>query len=213
MLSIILSVLFICFLEGLLSFDNALVLATLVQPLPKNQQKKALTYGIFSAYAFRFVALFLITHIIHAPWIKYVGGAYLVYLSLSYFLIGSEEDEIPYRTYSFWRTVVAVECMDILFSVDSILAAYGVSNNYWVIVAGGILGITMMRFCAVLFIRLIERFPALQTSAYALVGIIGVKLVMEQLGFDLSSSHSSLAWGVWCSGAAAIFYGFWKEPE
>ena len=44
-------------LEGLLSADNAIVLAVMVKHLPKNQRKKALFYGIFGAYFFRIFAI------------------------------------------------------------------------------------------------------------------------------------------------------------
>ena len=49
------------FLEGLLAADNAVVMAVMVKHLPKEQQKKALFYGLFGAFVFRFAALFLIT--------------------------------------------------------------------------------------------------------------------------------------------------------
>ena len=47
----------IILLEIVLSVDNAAVLATMVKQLPKNQQKKSLTYGIIGAYVFRGLAL------------------------------------------------------------------------------------------------------------------------------------------------------------
>ena len=43
-------------LEGLLSADNAMVLAVLVLSLPRSQQQKALRYGILGAFAFRIIA-------------------------------------------------------------------------------------------------------------------------------------------------------------
>ena len=51
------AVLWLVFLEGLLSADNALVLAMMVRHLPKEKQKRALRYGIWGAFAFRFIAV------------------------------------------------------------------------------------------------------------------------------------------------------------
>ncbi len=49
----------------------------------------------------------------------------------------------------FWGTVAMVELMDITFSVDSVLAAFGVSNEVLDLLLGGMLGILMMRGIAV----------------------------------------------------------------
>lgn len=64
-------------LEGLLSADNALVLAVMVKHLPKEQQKKALFYGILGAYLFRFLAIGLGTFLIKFTLVKVLGALYL----------------------------------------------------------------------------------------------------------------------------------------
>ena len=65
-------------LEGLLSADNALVLAILVLGLPKDQQRKALRYGILGAFAFRIAATLFAVYMIHFTWVKLLGAAYLL---------------------------------------------------------------------------------------------------------------------------------------
>ena len=55
-----------------------------------------------------------------------------------------------------------VELMDIAFSVDSVLAAFGVSNEVWILLLGGMLGILMMRGIAGVFLKLLERIPSLK---------------------------------------------------
>ena len=72
-------------LEAALSADNALVLAVLVLPLPKRQQKKALRYGIVGAFAFRVLATLFAVHLIHMDWVKLLGGLYLLYLPFKHF--------------------------------------------------------------------------------------------------------------------------------
>ena len=62
-------------LEGLLSADNALVLAILVLGLPRDQQQKALRYGILGAFVFRILATLLAVHLIQLGWVKLIGGA------------------------------------------------------------------------------------------------------------------------------------------
>lgn len=185
MISSIAAVMFLCLLEGLLSLDNALVLAVMVKHLPNEQRKKALTYGIYGAFAFRIIALFFLTAIMGNKWIQIIGGLYLLFLSAKYFMTkGSSKEEgdiAPVMIRAFWMTVVAVEVMDIVFSIDSILTAVSVSNVYWVVLTGGILGIIMMRFAASLFVHLLRVFPKLEDVAYFIISFVGLKLIIEKV--------------------------------
>src|SRR3954452_16030717 len=79
------------FLEGLLSADNALVLAVMVRHLPREQQKRALRYGIWGAFGFRLIAVLLSTVLLKFWLFKVIGGGYLLYLAAAHFL-SREED-------------------------------------------------------------------------------------------------------------------------
>lgn len=212
MLYDIITILFIAFLEGILSLDNAVVLAVLVKPLPEKDRKKALTYGIWGAFIFRAVALTFITHIVAMPWLRFIGGAYLVFIATKQFY-GVDSDKKPNATVhgSFLMTVVMVELMDIVFSIDSILAAVGISQTYWIVLCGGIIGIVMMRFAARIFIKLLGKFPGLETSAYLLILIIGCKLLAEYFGFEVHSQESLLSWAFWVFSGLSLAYGFLNQ--
>jgi YkoY family integral membrane protein len=175
--------------EGLLSFDNALVLAIMVSHLPRDRSYKigplemsiqqwALTAGIFGAYFFRIVAIVLGTYLIQFWTLQLLGGGYLLWLGYEHFFAGQiEKPEITPYGKGFWATVLKVELMDIAFSIDSILAALGLSKRVWVILMGGMLGILFMRLVAGVFIRLIDKFPLFKHTGYALVVLIGYRLV------------------------------------
>lgn len=77
------------------------------------------------------------------------------------------------------RTIIAVELADIMFSVDSIGAALAVSEDKWVLIAGALLGILMMRIASGIFIKLIDKYPQIQPIAFILVGIAGFKLLYQ----------------------------------
>jgi len=175
-------------LEGLLSADNALVLAIMVKHLPKNEQKKALFYGILGAYLFRFIAIGLGTYLITIWWVKAAGALYLLWMALQFFRKkkAEEDEEIPDAPHGFWRTVLAVEIMDIAFSIDSVLAAFGVSDQIWVLYLGGIFGVMMMRGVAQIFLTLIDRYPELETTAYIIIGIIGAKMMASVFDYHVS---------------------------
>lgn len=173
-------------LEGLLSADNALVLAILVMGLPRHQQARALRYGIAGAFLFRGLAVALAAYLIQVAWVKLLGGGYLIYLTWDHFRRGSAEErrEPPlarpaFGLSAFWATVVRVEMIDIAFSIDSILVAVALSPKLWVVVTGGILGIIMMRLVAGRFIALIRRYPALVDGAFLVIGWVGIKLLLE----------------------------------
>ena len=176
-------------LEGLLSVDNAMVLAVLVLGLPKGQQHKALRYGIIGAFAFRAMATLLAIYLIRLTWVKLLGAGYLLYLVYQHF--HSHGDAEARRTpkkaqpmlglSAFWATVVKVELTDIVFAIDSILVAVAMSPKLWVVLSGGILGIIMMRLVIGQLLALVERYPALVDGAFVIIAWVGIKLLVEYL--------------------------------
>jgi len=186
----LLTVALLVVLEGLLSADNALVLAILVLGLPRRDQKKALRYGILGAFGFRILATLLAIHLLTLGWIKLVGAGYLMYLSMHHFFghpveEGNRRAIKPARPMlglsAFWATVVKVELTDIVFAVDSILVAVAMSNKTWVIITGGILGIIAMRLVIGKLLSLVRRYPALVDGAFVIIGWVSVKLLIEYM--------------------------------
>src|SRR5581483_4693449 len=118
-------------LEGLLSADNALVMAIMVLGLPKSEHKKALQYGLVGGFAFRIAATLLAVYLIQVAWVKLLGGLYLLYLTYSHFFGGesAEERRTPPKAKpmlglsALWATIVRVELVNLAFSIDSILVA------------------------------------------------------------------------------------------
>src|SRR5262245_14090588 len=187
-------------LEGLLSADNALVLALMILGLPRPDQKKALRYGLVGAFAFRIAATLLATYLIRIGWVKLLGGLYLLYLTYSHFWgheAGSDRRAAPRAKpwlglSAFWATVVRVELINLAFSVDSILVAVAMSPKRWVVISGGILGIVAMRVVVGQLIALVERYPVLVDGAFIIIAWVGFKLGLEYLheagyvGFEIS---------------------------
>jgi YkoY family integral membrane protein len=176
-------------LEGLLSADNALVLAILVLGLPRHQQQKALRYGIVGAFVFRIIATLIAAELIDHGWVKLVGAGYLLYLSYKHFFgeVGTEERRSIKQARpwlgltAFWATVVKVELTDIVFAVDSILVAVAMSSKKWVIITGGILGIVTMRMVIGQLLVIVRRYPALVDGAFIIIAWVGIKLLVEYL--------------------------------
>lgn len=179
-------------IESLLSVDNAAVLATMVMDLPDKQRQKALKYGIWGAYVFRGLALLFAAFLIKFWYLKPLGGLYLLYLVYDWWkgkqTAEKEDDTIDKKTNwlyrvtvgamgNFWATVVLVELMDMAFSIDNVFAAVAFSKNLILIWVGVFIGILAMRFVAQRFVKLMERYPFLETAAFLVIAILGLKLV------------------------------------
>lgn len=198
-------------LEGLLSADNAIVLAVMVRHLPPKEQKHALMYGLAGALIFRIIAIFLITILAQYWEIQVLGGLYLLYMAgahIKEFFDKRKEDETEEIVESkkqsgFWATVIKVELTDIAFAIDSILAAVAIAitlphisetsigginlGQFTVMVIGGFVGVVIMRYAANIFIRVLETKPGLEIAAFLIVGWVGIKL------FVIAAAHEKLA--------------------
>ena len=183
----------IMILEIVLSIDNAAVLAAMVKELPKEQQKKALTYGIAGAYVFRGFALLFASVLIKLVWLKVAGGLYLMYLAYNALSTNVEQGgeskmtiKIPFLS-ALWSTIVAIEMMDLVFSIDNVFAAVAFTPNLWLICGGVFVGILAMRFATTKFVKVLEKNPILEKVAYWVIGALGLKLVSSYWLHDLNT--------------------------
>jgi len=188
-------------IESLLSVDNAAVLATMVLDLPKDQRKRALKYGIVGAYVLRGVCLLIASWLIQIWWLKPLGGLYLLYLAIHYFIKKANakpHDHPEHETVNkkrnwfyrstvglvgpFWATVALVELMDLAFSIDNVFAAVAFTDHIFLIYTGVFIGILAMRFVAQAFVKLMEKFAFLETVAFLVIGVLGIKLSASVYG-------------------------------
>ncbi len=199
-------------LEGILAADNAVVMAVMVKHLPKEEQKKALFYGLLGALLFRLAALFLIALLVQVWQVQAIGALYLFFICFSHLYKQWKEKGEKIEGHglaqetkgsSFWMTVLKVEVADIAFAIDSMLAAVALavtlpktgwgqiggidSGQFLVMFLGGFIGVVIMRFAATWFVRLLQKYPTLETAAFLIVGWVGVKLAVFTL------AHPALA--------------------
>ncbi|ALN75990.2 MULTISPECIES: TerC family protein [Staphylococcus] len=93
----------------------------------------------------------------------------------------------------FWGTVAKVEFADIAFAIDSMLAALAIAvtlpklgvhfggmdaGQFGVMFLGGLIGVILMRYAATVFVELLNKYPGLEGAAFAIVGWVGIKLVV-----------------------------------
>ncbi|MFN5208970.1 MAG: DUF475 domain-containing protein, partial [Bacteroidota bacterium] len=169
-------------------------LATMVMDLPEKQRNKALKYGIWGAYIFRGLAMLFASFLIQIWWLKPLGGLYLLYLVYDFWKgkqTPEKEDDILdknsnwlYRSTvgalgNFWATVALVELMDMAFSIDNVFAAVAFTENIVLVCSGVFIGILAMRFIAQWFVKLMETYSFLETAAFTVIAILGLKLTLS----------------------------------
>lgn len=183
-------------IECLLSVDNAVVLAAQTRVLPTlKEQEESLFYGIWGSYLFRFLIIGIGTYLINFWEIKVIGAAYLIYLVYRFFhnkFFGKRSKrKIRNRAAGltgrkrFWSVVAQIEFMDIIFSVDSVLASLAISPNPVIVLIGGLIGIACMRGVAEIIMRLMRKIPELEPMAYVLIFIIAIKLFLTIPAIDI----------------------------
>ncbi len=205
----------VIFLEGILSIDNAAVLGALVSVLPAKdmvpwpgplkslgppvhrllggQRSAALKVGLLGAYLGRGLMLVLANFVIHNPYLKLLGAAYLI--KLAFENLGEPEsgeaDQVRTKRVEgkgFWSVVIAVELADLAFSLDNVVAVVALSSNLYIVMFGVFIGILTMRFAAGIFTWMILREPILKPAAYLVVFNIGAELLLDEfLGIDISA--------------------------
>jgi YkoY family integral membrane protein len=182
-------------MEAVLSVDNALALAALVHGRLNDpiQQKKALRFGILFAYLVRMAVVFGGVWLMSHEWVRWIAALYLIYLSNKELFFSKKEPDnennsggLKFKWLTpFVSTIIAVEVMDLMFSVDSIAVALTISSIPLVLIGGAVMGIFAMRFTAGIFIKLIQKFPILEKVAFVLVMFAGLKIGAELLGFHV----------------------------
>lgn len=173
-------------IEGLLSVDNILAIAALASGLPEKHRKTALRLGLAGAYVFRGVALAFAGFIMATPLVKFLGACYLIHLMASHFSQlaaegGGDAESSSKAPRSFWGTVMAIQLMDLSLSVDNVVTAVAMSDKMWVVCTGVCLGLLTLWLFATLSLKLVEKYPILQHTAFLLIGYVGCILLVEMV--------------------------------
>ena len=184
-------------LEIVLGIDNVIFIAILSGKLPHNQQAKARSTGIGLAVFARIALLFSITWIMRLTHPMFslfshgFSGRDLILLVGGLFLIGkstfeihekleaAEHDDQTRATATFVSVIAQIILIDIVFSLDSVITAVGISGNLWVMVPAVVVAAAVMLFFAGPIAAFVERHPTMKILALAFLILIGFLLVLE----------------------------------
>jgi YkoY family integral membrane protein len=180
----------IIILDGILSVDNAMVNAAIAKDLPPRQQRFAIIFGLAAGAVLRVVALLAVGLILKFPELKLLGALYLGYLCVNHFFLKKEEhgSQKPSKA-RFRDAVIAIGLADIAFSVDNVVASVGMSQYISVVIIGVLSSVIVMMFATQIVLVLLKRYPSLEHAAFALIGLIAVSIVVEDLHALMAKYH------------------------
>jgi predicted tellurium resistance membrane protein TerC len=203
-------------LEIILGMDNLIFLTLLVGRLPKSQQKKGRLFGLLFAMGTRIMLLLALATAmqIDTPLFSILGVEYtfknLILIGGGLFLIIKSSLEIknslkppstskPGSTVSspanFWYVIIQIGCIDLIFSLDSIITAVGLVNQISMMITAIVLAILVMLFAAPKMGEWIERYPTLKILALSFLILIGIALIGDGLSFNFPKSYIYFAMG------------------
>jgi YkoY family integral membrane protein len=169
-------------LESVLSADNAIALAALVQGIEDPRlQKQALNLGLVAAFILRMALILTASWVIKFWQFELAGALYLLWLAGQYFLSNdaSENHHHGPTVTTLWQIIPLLAFTDLAFSLDSVTTAIAVSEDRWIVLTGGMIGIITLRFMAGLFIRWLKEFTHLQDAGYLTVTLVGLRLLLK----------------------------------
>jgi tellurite resistance protein TerC len=186
-------------LEGLLSVDNVLGIAALANEVPPSQQRNAIRIGLFLAYFFRVLALFVAGWLATNTWVRWLGAGYLIWLMSSHLTKGHERDTAEEdaneqsqleRSAPLRLRVVLIQIglMDLSLSIDNVIAAVGLAPKtpsgdpvMWPIYTGVLIAILALQQIAPHAVNLLKKYPILEPTAFVLIGYVGILLITEEI--------------------------------
>ena len=170
-------------LEAVLSADNAIALAAIARSIQDPQkQRQALNIGLIGAYILRITLILAATWVIKYWQFELLGAMYLLWLVINYFIFANEDNTDENRRLglkSLWQVIPTIAITDLAFSLDSVTSAIAITEDTWLIIAGGTIGIVILRFLAGLFIKWLQEYTYLEDAGFITVGFVGLRLLLK----------------------------------
>ena len=205
-------------LEIVLGVDNVIFISVLASKLPKEQQARARNLGLTLAMIIRVILVFFagwiitLTEPVFTLWgidfswkdlILIAGGLFLIYKAVTeihHKLEGVEEDDDAHapKTITFASVIVQILLLDIVFSLDSVITAVGMTSNMAIIVSVVVLSFGIMLFASRFIFMFVNKHPTVKMLALSFLMLIGAFLVAEGFGIHVDKAiiYGAMAFAV-----------------
>ena len=208
-LDIFISLMVLIVLEIILGIDNIIFLAVLTEKLPKEQRRKARRLGLMFAWGTRLLllvtALWMVGmttplfHFYGQPFsvrdlFLFIGGIFLITKATQEIHNEVGEDAcndsiLAKRSVHFFPVVIQVGLMDIIFSLDSILTAVGLTSRFWIMALAITCAIIVMISASEMVSRFIQKYPTVKMLALSFLILIGMVLVADSFSFHIPRGY------------------------
>ena len=203
-------------LEIVLGIDNLVILSILTEKLPVHQRKKARRWGLTFSWVTRLLllasAVFMIKLVKPLFTIGQLslslrdifllaGGAFLIWKSTDEIHQDVMNDPIAVpatkgtRAVTFRRVIIQVALLDIIFSLDSVLTAVGLTTQFWVMALAITCAILIMIFASEPVSHFITKHPTIKMLALSYLILIGMVLIADGLSFHIPRGYLYFAMG------------------
>jgi predicted tellurium resistance membrane protein TerC len=198
----------LCALEIVLGIDNLIFISILTNKLPKEKQKKARQLGLSLALVMRIGLLFSISWIMSLKddlfevgnvgisgrdIILILGGLFLIYKSVKeiHEKVEAADDTEPksLKKATFNAIIAQIIVIDLVFSLDSVITAVGMTDYIGVMIAAVIVSMIVMMLSASTLSGFVNRHPAVKILALAFLIMIGIALIAEGLDFHIPKGY------------------------
>lgn len=184
-------------LEIVLGIDNIVFISIITNKLPANQQEKGRLVGLAAAMIMRIILLFFASWIVGLtePWftivdhsfsgkdiILLVGGLFLIYKATTELhdkLEGAEHDHTVANKVTFRSAITQIMLLDIVFSIDSVITAVGMTDHLPVMIAAVMISVGVMIVAAGPIATFVETHPTVKVLALSFLILIGFTLIAE----------------------------------
>ncbi|MCW5946512.1 MAG: TerC family protein [Fimbriimonadales bacterium] len=198
-------------IEIVLGIDNIVFISILAGKLPQEKRATAFRVGLSIALVMRVVLLLSITWILGLTATLFVvfgepvtgrdlilitGGLFLIWKSVREIhdkLEGEEHAAHIPQSVTFASVIVQIAILDLVFSLDSVLTAIGMSNLLGVMIAAVVISIILMMVYARPVANFVEAHPTVKMLALAFLVLIGANLVAEGTGVHIPKGYTYFA--------------------
>lgn len=217
-IEIITSLIALIILEIILGVDNLILLSILTEKLPLEQRKKARQWGLTFAWATRLLLLALAVYMVKltTPLLTIsglafsfrdifllLGGGFLIWKATDEIHQDVVEDQTPIKEdnikskkqVSFQSIIIQVGLMDVIFSLDSVLTAVGLTSRFWIMALAISCAILVMIYASESVSRFITAHPTIKMLALSYLILIGMVLVADGFSFHIPRGYLYFAMG------------------
>jgi predicted tellurium resistance membrane protein TerC len=216
-IDITVSLMVLIILEIVLGIDNLVILSILSEKLPMQQRKKARRWGLTFSWVTRLILLGLAVDLIKLTkplitihllsfsardFFLMFGGAFLIWKATDEIHqdvadeseSDSKETIKPFKA-TFKMVIMQIALMDIIFSLDSVLTAVGLTSRFWIMALAITCAILIMIFASEVVSAFIREHPTVKMLALSYLILIGMVLIADGLSFHIPRGYVYFAMG------------------